>query len=192
MSGLWLHWAVSSHLFLAAALSRASGHNHAQPGAPWLSFALDFGERFCQYRISSINHSLFYRAASWTGAFALIVPGVYLSSIHFMNSEWLSRAGCLIVMIGLWSGIGGIFQERLLTSRIRWRRRNAIVSARARLAEEQADSERMKKELKEIDETFDKESAKATHNLRLSIGVLEVSLLMTGTFLWGFGDLLVR
>jgi len=87
---------------------------------------------------------------------------------------------------------GGIFQERLLTSRIRWRRRNAIVSARARLAEERADSERMKKELEEIDETFDKESAKATHNLRLSIGVLEVSLLMTGTFLWGFGDLLAR
>ena len=129
---------------------------------------------------------------SWVGAFALIVLGVYLSNIRFMNSEWLSRAGCLVVMIGLWSGIGGIFQERLLTSRIRWRRRNAIVRARARLAEEQADSEQVKKEIGEIDEIFEKESAKATQNLRLSIGVLEVSLLMTGTFLWGFGDLLVR
>lgn len=138
-----------------------------------------------------INHSLFNRAISWTGAFALIVLGVYLSNIRFLNSEWLSRAGCLVVMIGLWSGIGGIFQERLLVSRIRWRRRNALVRARARLAEEQANSEQVKKELDEIDETFEKESAKATQNLRLSIGVLEVSLLMTGTFLWGFGDLFV-
>ena len=125
-------------------------------------------------------------------AFALVVLGVYLSNIRFMDSEWLSRAGCLVVMIGLWSGIGGIFQERLITSRIRWRRRNAIVSARARLAEEQADSEQAEKELKEIDETFEKELEKTTQNLRLSIGVIEVSLLMTGTFLWGFGDLLVR
>ena len=125
-------------------------------------------------------------------AFALVVLGVYLSNIRFMNSEWLSRAGCLVVIIGLWSGIGGIFQERILTSRIRWRRRNAIVRARARLAEEQADSEQVEKELKEIDETFEKELEKTTQNLRLSIGVIEVSLLMTGTFLWGFGDLLVR
>jgi uncharacterized membrane protein YcjF (UPF0283 family) len=125
-------------------------------------------------------------------AFALVVLGVYLSNINFMNSEWLSRAGCLVVMIGLWSGIGGVFQERLLTSRIRWRRRNAIVRARARLAEEQADSEQAEKELKEIDEMFEKELEKTTQNLRMSIGVIEVSLLMTGTFLWGFGDLLVR
>ena len=124
-------------------------------------------------------------------AFALVVLGVYLSIIRFMDSEWLSRAGCLVVMIGLWSGIGGIFQERLLTSRIRWRRRNAIVRTRARLAEEQADSEQVEKAFKEIDETFEKALAKTTQNLRLSIGVLEVSLLMTGTFLWGFGDLLV-
>ncbi|MFW2374097.1 MAG: hypothetical protein ACN4GM_13315 [Gammaproteobacteria bacterium] len=139
-----------------------------------------------------IDHSQFYRAIAWIGAFAIIVLGVYLSNIRFMNSEWLSRAGCLVVMIGIWSGIGGIFQERILTNRIRWRRRNAIVRARARLAEEQADSEQAAKELDEIDEAFEKEAAKITQNLRLSIGVLEVSLLMTGTFLWGFGDLLVR
>ena len=33
--------------------------------------------------------------------------------------------------------------------------------------------------------------ADATHNLRMTLGVLEVSLLITGTFVWGFGDLLV-
>ncbi len=125
-------------------------------------------------------------------ALTLIVLGVYLSSIRFMNSEWLSRAGCLVVMIGIWSGIGGILQERLLMIRIRRRHRNAVVRARARLAEEQVDSKQVDKELAEIDETFENELSKASLSLRLSIGVLEVSLLMTGTFLWGFGDLLVR
>lgn len=139
-----------------------------------------------------IDHSQFYRTISWLSALALIALGVYLSNIRFMNSEWLSRAGCLVVMIGLWSGIGGIFQERLLTGRIKWRRRNAIVRAKARLAEELATPEQVEKEIDEIDRNFEIESVKATHKLRLSIGALEVSLLMTGTFLWGFGDLMVR
>ena len=142
--------------------------------------------------LNTIDHSVIYRTISWLGALALIVLGVYLSNIRFMNSEWLSRAGCLIAMIGLWSGIGGILQEQLLTSRMRWRHRNAIVRARARLAEQETDVEQVKKEIEEINEIFEKASMKATQNLRLSIGVLEVSLLMTGTFLWGFGDLLVR
>ena len=139
----------------------------------------------------STTHSTFYRALSWTGAIAFVVLGVYLSNIRFMNSEWLSRAGCLIVMIGIWSGIGGIFQERLLISRMRWRRRNAIVKARAKLAEEQVDPEQAEKTLDEINETFERESSEATQRLRMSIGVHEVSLLLTGTFLWGFGDLIV-
>ena len=137
------------------------------------------------------GHSLFYRSLSWVAAFVIIVLGVYLSNIHFMNSEWLSRAGCLVVMIGLWSGIGGIFQERVVISRLRWHRRNAVIRAKARLAEEQADSEQVDKTLKEIDDSFEKELEKTTQKLRLSLGVVEASLLMTGTFLWGFGDLLV-
>jgi len=124
-------------------------------------------------------------------AVALVVLGVYLSHIRFMNSEWLSRAGCLIVMLGIWSGIGGIFQERLLISQMRWRRRNAITKARASLEEDQVDSERIKAELDQINEAFEKGLSDLTQSLRLSLGVLEVSLLMTGTFLWGFGDLIV-
>jgi hypothetical protein len=108
-----------------------------------------------------------------------------------MNNEWLSRAGCAIVMLGLWSGIGGILQEQLLISQMRWRRRNAITKARARLAEENVESERIEAELDQINEAFEKRVSEVTQNLRLSLGVLEVSLLMTGTFLWGFGDLLV-
>ena len=137
------------------------------------------------------TRSHFNRIVWWSAAVALIVLGVYLSNIRFMNSEWLSRAGCLIVMLGLWSGIGGIVQEQLLVSQMRWRRRNAITKARARLAEDQIDDEKIKAELDEINEAFDQRLSEVTQSLRLSLGVLEISLLMTGTFLWGFGDLLV-
>ncbi len=140
---------------------------------------------------SPIDRSLSNRAIFWVSAFAFIVLGVYLSHIRFMNSEWLSRAGCLVVMLGIWSGIGGILQERLFLIRIKRRRQNAIVRAKARLAEEQADPEQVEKELGEINQSFENEAEKGSLNLRLSIGVLEVSLLMTGTFLWGFGDLFV-
>jgi len=137
------------------------------------------------------TRSSFNRAVWWSAAVALIVLGVYLSNIHFMNREWLSRAGCLIVMLGLWSGIGEIFQEQFLISQMRWRRRNAITKARARLAEDQVDSGKVESELDQINEAFERRLSEVTQSLRLSLGVLEVSLLMTGTFLWGFGDLLV-
>ena len=97
----------------------------------------------------------------------------------------------MVVMLGIWSSVGGILQERMLVSRTRRRRRNAITVARARLSEERKDADQIDKELTEISEAFDNQMEKATQNLRLSIGVLEVSLLITGTFLWGFGDLLV-
>tara|TARA_R110002072_G_scaffold121618_1_gene255670 strand:+ start:53867 stop:54238 length:372 start_codon:yes stop_codon:yes gene_type:complete len=122
----------------------------------------------------------------------IISFGIYLSLIQFMNNEWLSRAGCMVVMLGIWSGVGGIFQERLLVSRTKWRRRNAITAAKARLREKREDDEQSEKELREINDAFDNQIEEATQNLRMSIGILEVSLLLTGTFLWGFGDLLVR
>ena len=125
------------------------------------------------------------------GAVLIIVLGIYLSLIEYMNSEWLTRAGCVVVMLGIWSGVGGILQERLLVSRTKWRRRNAITAARARLSEERKDVDQTDKEVTEINEAFDNQMEKATQNLRLSVGVLEVSLLLTGTFLWGFGDLLI-
>ncbi len=98
----------------------------------------------------------------------------------------------MVVMLGIWSGVGGIFQERLLVSRTKWRRRNAITAAKARLREKREDDEQSEKELREINDAFDNQIEEATQNLRMSIGILEVSLLLTGTFLWGFGDLLVR
>ena len=74
-------------------------------------------------------HSLAHRVGFWGGATLVIALGVYLSLIGFMNSEWLTRAGCLVVMLGIWSGIGGVLQERVLFTRTKWRRRNAVTAA---------------------------------------------------------------
>jgi len=109
-----------------------------------------------------------------------------------MDAEWFSRAGCLVVMLGIWSGIGGVLQERLFFVRSKRLRRNALTVAKARLAEETSDADQIEKELAEINASFDNQMADATQNIRLSIGILELSLLLTGTFLWGFGDLLIR
>ncbi len=139
----------------------------------------------------SENSSWRHRLLLWAIAIGLVALGIYLSAVRYMNTEWLSRAGCLIVILGIWSSVGSILQERLLSSRIRWRRRNALTKARARHMGDEVDPEQAQKELDEIDEAFAKSLTDATHKLRMTLGVLEVSLLMTGTFLWGFGDLLM-
>lgn len=137
------------------------------------------------------THSRLYQALLWMIALALITLGIYLSRIGFMGHEWLSRSGCAIVMLGIWSGLGGIIQERVLLGRLRWRRRNAITEARARLELQSPDSVEIEREMDAINEAFAQQTAKLTQSLRMSLGILEVSLLITGTFLWGFGDLFV-
>ncbi len=127
----------------------------------------------------------------WFTAVSIIMLGVYLSHIEFMGREWLSRAGCLIVILGIWSGLGVVIQERLVRQRIKRQRRNAVTEARARLGEEGKCDEEVHQEIEEINEAFDRQGEELAHQLKFSFGVLEVSLLITGTFLWGFGDLFV-
>lgn len=124
-------------------------------------------------------------------AVLFIILGFYLSQIGFMNQEWLSRAGCLIVILGIWSGLGVVVQERLIRQRIKRQRRNAVTEARARLGEEGKCDEEVHQEIEEINAAFDRQEEELTHQLKFSLGILEVSLLITGTFLWGFGDLFV-
>ncbi len=132
------------------------------------------------------------RILFWSVSLAVIVLGIYLSKIRFLDAEWLSRAGCVVVMLGIWSGIGAIMQERLLGTRIRWQRRNAKTKARARLVERDASNDEIEEELRAVDESFEKKYSDSSHELRLSLGMLGISLLFSGTFLWGFGDLFVH
>lgn len=128
----------------------------------------------------------------WFIALAIILTGVFLTQINFMQTEWLSRAGCVVVMLGIWSGLGVVLQEKVLMTRLKWQRRNAITEARARLAEQDQDEDTIKLKIEEINNIFDKRYEEMRHVMKFSLGVLEVSLLLTGTFLWGFGDLLIK
>jgi hypothetical protein len=59
------------------------------------------------------------------------------------------------------------------------------------LDKEKVEQEEADKQIAAINESFDNQTTEAAHRLRMSVGVLEVSLLMTGTFLWGFGDFIL-
>ena len=76
--------------------------------------------------------------------------------------------------------------------RTKWRRYKALAAAKARLDKEKVEPEEAEKQIAAINESFDNQITEAAHTLRFSVGVLEVSLLMTGTFLWGFGDFILR
>ena len=93
-------------------------------------------------------------------------------------------------MLGIWSGLGGIVQERVLAKNIRRKKRNAVITAQARLAEKNADVDKIESELEKIKESYEAQFAHAAEKLRVSLGVEEVSLVLVGTFIWGFGDLL--
>ena len=62
----------------------------------------------------------------WLAATIVLVAGVYLSHLEFMQTEWLSRAGCIVVMLGIWSGLGIVLQEKVINTRLKWQRRNAV------------------------------------------------------------------
>ena len=138
----------------------------------------------------TFNTPAFSHAIKWLIAVAVLAAGAYLSVIDFMGHEWLTRAGCLVVMLGIWSALGGIVEERLLNTRIQHNQRNAIVRAKAELLESNADTGAIEKELARINEMFEAQRSHAAGKLRMSVGFQEVSLLLTGTFVWGFGDLL--
>jgi uncharacterized membrane protein YcjF (UPF0283 family) len=125
----------------------------------------------------------------WIVALSLIVSGIFLSRIQFMGTEWLTRAGCVIVILGIWSGLSVIVQEQIILSRLKRQKRNSITCAKARLAEEGVDKETSEKEIEDINQAYEKQADDLTQKLKFSLGVLEMSLLITGTFLWGFGDL---
>jgi uncharacterized membrane protein YcjF (UPF0283 family) len=124
----------------------------------------------------------------WLVALAFICLGIYLSFICFMGQEWISRAGCAVAILGIWSGLGGIFQEHFLRRRLQWRRRHAISQAQ-RKYRATLDRKIIENEMNEIEKIFEERAAALAQQLRLSVGIVEVSLLITGTFLWGFGDL---
>jgi cell division protein FtsB len=129
---------------------------------------------------------------AWLLSLTLIFIGYYLSEIRFLQLEWLTRSGCLIVLLGFWSSIGAIIAERVLVSKLNIQHRIVLSRAKIKLRKMNAPKDYIEKEIATIEDDFDDRIDVIKDNVRYQLGILEVSLLMTGTFIWGFGDLLFR
>jgi uncharacterized membrane protein YcjF (UPF0283 family) len=125
---------------------------------------------------------------AWLLSLTLISMGYYLSKTQFLGLEWLSRSGCLIVIIGVWSSIGAIIAERVLISKLNIQHRLVLSRAKMKLRKINVPTEYIDKEIATIEDKIDV----VKDNVRYQLGILEVSLLITGTFIWGFGDLLFQ
>lgn len=128
---------------------------------------------------------------NWLLALLIAALGVYLSSIEYLGLEWISRSGCLIVVLGVWSGLGGIIQERVLIGRLNFQRRIALARTKKKLRKLKISTQDIEQEIQDLEEDFTAKTEKILQAVRLQLGILEVSLLITGTLLWGFGDLLM-
>jgi hypothetical protein len=131
------------------------------------------------------NFSIF---VYWILALSCFVLGLYLTKIAWLQAEWFSRSGCLVVVLGVWSSIGVVFHEKLISRRANWIRNKELRQLQAKGLE---DSE-IALGIDQVNAAHDQRLQLAIQDLRLSVGVLEMSLLISGTLIWGFGDLVVQ
>lgn len=124
----------------------------------------------------------------WSLALICFALGLYLSQISWLHTEWFSRSGCLVVVLGVWSSIGVVFHEKLISRRANWIRNKELRQLKAKYSE---DTE-IAMAIDKVNADHDQRLNLAIQDLRMSIGVLEMSLLISGTLVWGFGDLIVQ
>lgn len=135
----------------------------------------------------STNRTALHGLVLWVLALIIIYYGYQLSIEKFLDQDWLSRAGCLIVVLGIWSGIGGVIESRLLHKTLVFKK--SLKERRLQQAF-MSDQELLEKELHQVQQDHNERLANLQNELGVSIGVIECSLLITGTLLWGFGDLI--
>lgn len=123
----------------------------------------------------------------WLMAILIFVLGIYLSQIVWLNTEWFSRSGCLVVVLGVWSSIGVVVHEKLISRRANWIRNKEL----RQLTAKHLDDNEIALSIDRINSAHDQRLSLAMQDLRLSVGVLEMSLLISGTLVWGFGDLII-
>ena len=106
---------------------------------------------------------------NWLLAILLMVSGLYLSVIEFAGIEWLSRSGCLIVVLGVWSSLGGIIQERLLISRLNFQHRINIARTKRKLRLLRVTEAHRDSELQLIADDFDDKTENEPNTCELTV-----------------------
>lgn len=121
----------------------------------------------------------------------LIILGLgwYCSIINFLGKEWFSRSGSLVVILGIILGFSGIIQERLLISRLEIRKRIQLLQKKRQLRQQSTEKSEIEQELENIKSKFVERTNELTGSMKFNIGLIEGVLLIVGTLIWGFGDL---
>jgi hypothetical protein len=128
-----------------------------------------------------------YGASLWALGISFVAGAAILTLNDIRDHNWLPQAGCLLVMLGIWSSVGGLILERLAVRSLRIRYGLLIAQARLRYTFNKPNQDKLKEALQgRLEERL--HAAQSTW--RFSIGSLEASLLVVGTPLWGFGELL--
>jgi hypothetical protein len=91
-------------------------------------------------------------------------------------------------VLGVWSSIGVVLHEKLISRRASWIRNKELRQLKAKHL---GDSE-IALGIDQVNADHDQRLNLAMQDLRMSVGVLEISLLISGTLVWGFGDLMVQ
>ena len=137
---------------------------------------------------SLVDAPIVYRGpTTWWLAVVILIGGAAIPVLNVSDSSWFSRAGCLVVMLGIWSGLGGLIRQKILNKRIAMRNRSAERRLRRKYRYDQAT---LDVELIQLEKRFAELTDKHHTKLQLSVGVQEATLLILGTFVWGFGDLI--
>ncbi|TWX72480.1 hypothetical protein [Colwellia sp. C1TZA3] len=109
---------------------------------------------------------------NWSLAILIAVLGVYLSIIQFAGLEWLSRSGCLIAVLGVWSGLGGIIQERLLIGRLNFHHRITLARSKRKLHKLKVSSENIASEIQAIEHNFEDKTDQILQAVRLQFDLV--------------------
>jgi len=117
--------------------------------------------------------------------------GYYFSLIQLLDTEWFSRSGSVVVVLGIISGFSGIIEERVLMSRLSIRKRFEILQKKRKLRLLKAAPAYVQEELNEIEEKYLLLSKESMNSIKFNAGISEGVLLILGTLIWGFGDIVL-
>jgi len=117
--------------------------------------------------------------------------GYYFSLIQLLDTEWFSRSGSVVVVIGIISGFSGIIEERVLMSRLSIRKRLEILQKKRKLRLLKATPDYVQEELDDIEEKYLILIKESMHSIKFNAGISEGILLILGTLTWGFGDIVL-
>lgn len=115
--------------------------------------------------------------------------GYYFSLIQLLDTEWFSRSGSVVVVLGIISGFSGIIEERVLISRLSIRKRLEILQKKRKLRLLKATPDYVQEELDDIEEKYLVLIKESMHSIKFNAGISEGILLILGTLTWGFGDI---